>query len=95
MAFADTSLAETQSIVPKKRRSSVSESVNRLCLISSRFWAAGKRAILNYNCSPWDFYELFVRFKSGLRLVHRKDGTDVRVITPFIEIHDDNGFNIL
>jgi hypothetical protein len=27
--------------------------------------------------------------------VHRNDGTDVRVITPYTETHDSNGFNIL
>jgi hypothetical protein len=95
MASADTSSAEIQSIVPKKRCSSVSESVNCLYPISFRFWAAGKRAIPNYNYSPWDFYKLFVRFKSGLHLVYRNNGTDVQVITLYIEIYNSNRFNIL
>jgi hypothetical protein len=95
MASADTSSAEIQSIVLKKYCSSVSESVNCLCLISSRFWAAGKRAIPNYNCSPWDFYKLFVRFKSGLYLVYCNNRTDIRVITLYIEIYNSNRFNIL
>jgi hypothetical protein len=46
MASADTSSAGTQFIVPKKRRSSISWSVDRPCPISLiRFWVAGKRAI--------------------------------------------------
>jgi hypothetical protein len=91
MASADTSSTGTQSVVPKKRRSSISWSVDRPCPISSiRFWVAGKRAIPNYDCCPWDFYESFVRFTSGLCLVQRNDGTDVRVITAYTITRDNN-----
>lgn len=78
MASADTSSAGTQFIVPKKRRSTM------------RFWVAGKRAIPSYDCCPWDFYESFVRFTSGLRLVQRNDGTDVRVITAYTKTRESN-----
>jgi hypothetical protein len=91
MASANTSSAGTQFIVPKKRRSSISWSVDRPCPISSiRFWVAGKRAIPSYDCCPWDFYESFVSFTSGLRLVQRNDGTGVRVITAYTITHDSN-----
>jgi hypothetical protein len=91
MASANTSSAGTQFIVPKKRRSSISWSVDRPCPISSiRFWVAGKRAIPSYDCCPWDFYESFVSFTSGLRLVQRNNGTGVRVITAYTITHDSN-----
>ncbi len=92
MASANTSPAETQFIVPKKRRSSISWSVDCPCPISSiRFWVAGRRAIPSYNWCPWDFYESFVSFTAGLHLVQRNDGTDVRVITSYTITRDSNG----
>ncbi len=90
MESSDISLAGTQSIIPKKRRS-LSWSVNRPCPISSlRFWVAGKRAIPSYDCSPWDFYEPFVIFKSGLRLVQCNGGTNIQVMTAYNLIHNSS-----
>jgi hypothetical protein len=47
------------------------------------FWVAGRSEIPYYSCSPWKFYEPFVKLKSDLFLVLCNTRTDVRVISRY------------
>ncbi|KAH8790821.1 hypothetical protein F5882DRAFT_490771 [Hyaloscypha sp. PMI_1271] len=78
------SSAISQPTVARKRRSPISWSLMHPRPISREtFWVAGRSEIPYYSCSPWKFYEPFVKLKSDLFLVLCNTRTDVRVISRY------------
>jgi hypothetical protein len=47
------------------------------------FWTTRIRKIPSFRCNPWDFYEPFLKFGSGLSLVLCNNGTEVRTMRIF------------
>jgi hypothetical protein len=52
-------------------------------VVSKEFWIAGMRKIPSFRCSPWDFYEPFLKLSTCLSLVLCNDRTEVRTMRIF------------
>jgi hypothetical protein len=86
MSDVESSTTSQPTVTRKRRPSSLSWSLPRPISRGPRktFWVAGRSEIPCYSCSPWKFYEPFVKLKSDLFLVLCNARTDVRVISSYL-----------
>jgi hypothetical protein len=88
MSDVESSAISQPIVAPKRRSTALSWSLMhpRPISRSSRktFWVAGRSEIPCYSCSPWKFYEPFVKLKSDLFLLLYNSRTDVQVISIYL-----------
>ena len=88
MSDVESSTISQPTVARKRRSPSLSWSLMHPRPISrgsrETFWVAGRSEIPCYSCSPWKFYEPFVKLKSDLFLVLCNGRTDVRVISIYL-----------